>query len=124
VVGDVEQHGGGRDLLVAALELEPAQREQDDIHGEPAQQLEQVGPDARPAEVNDVAEGVRRRRADPETIQDVPEGREHGALETGPGAGEVEQDEYSQPSEERPDHVEDQLQAPGDHRDDKHVQCR
>ena len=35
---------GGGDLFAAALELEPPQREQDDTHSEPAQQLERVGP--------------------------------------------------------------------------------
>ncbi len=51
---------GRRDLLAAALQLDPAQREQDGTHREPAQQFEHAGPGALPAEVDDAAEGVRR----------------------------------------------------------------
>jgi hypothetical protein len=111
--------------VALALVLEFAhghQREQHGTHGEPAQQLEHVGPDALPAEVQDAAEGVRRGSADPEPVQDVPEGREHGGLDTDPGAGEVEHNKYGQGREQRADRAENELQAPDDYHDDEHVQ--
>ena len=100
---------------------ETGRRSSATIDAGPGEDPEQVGADSLPAEVEDAALGVDRRRSDPEVVEETPEGGSSAGGVGGAQARDVEEHEDGERHEER-GRPEQHLEQAGDEADGERVE--